>query len=97
MEYLVLRVTIPFEFSPVFQLDVSILTRRREIWLKFRKLVLPEKICIKVMSCKSSNGDFDHLFTTLRLYKSPVSPVFHIVVTVRIGLKTQLEWEHPIF
>ena len=97
MEYLVLRVTIPFEFSPVFQLDVSILTRRREIWLKFRKLVLPEKICIKVMSCKSSNGDFDHLLTTLRLYKSPVSPVFHIVVTVRIGLKTQLEWEHPIF
>ena len=26
---------------------------------------------------------------------SPVSPVFHNVVTVRIGLKTQLEWEHP--
>ena len=76
MEYLVLRVTIPFEFSPVFQLDVSILTRRREIWLKFRKLVLPEKICFKVMSYKSSNGDFDHLFTTLRLYKSPVSQVY---------------------
>ena len=26
---------------------------------------------------------------------SPVSPVFHTVVTVRISLKTQLEWEHP--
>ena len=26
---------------------------------------------------------------------SPVSPVFHTVVTVRIGLKTQSEWEHP--
>ena len=26
---------------------------------------------------------------------SPASPVFHTVVTVRIGLKTQLEWEHP--
>ena len=25
----------------------------------------------------------------------PVSPVFHTEVTVRIGLKTQLEWEHP--
>ena len=25
---------------------------------------------------------------------SPVSPVFHTVVTVRIGLKTQLELEH---
>ena len=27
--------------------------------------------------------------------RSPVSPVFHTVVTVRIGLKTKLEWEHP--
>ena len=26
---------------------------------------------------------------------SPVFPVFHIVVTVRIGLKTKLELEHP--
>ena len=26
---------------------------------------------------------------------SPVSPQFHTEVTVRIGLKTQLEWEHP--
>ena len=26
---------------------------------------------------------------------SPVSPVFHTVVKVRIVLKTQLEWEHP--
>ena len=26
---------------------------------------------------------------------SPGSPVFHSVVTVRIGLKTQLECEHP--
>ena len=26
---------------------------------------------------------------------SQVSPVFHSVVTVKIGLKTQLEWEHP--
>ena len=26
---------------------------------------------------------------------SPVSPVFHTVVTVIIGIKTQLEWEHP--
>ena len=25
----------------------------------------------------------------------PVSPVFLTVVTVRIGLKTELEWEHP--
>ena len=25
----------------------------------------------------------------------PVSPVFHTEVTVRIGIKTQLEWEHP--
>ena len=28
---------------------------------------------------------------------SPVSPVFYTVVTVRIGLKTQLEWEHPFY
>ena len=27
--------------------------------------------------------------------KSTVSPLFHPVVTLRIGLKTQLEWEHP--
>ena len=26
---------------------------------------------------------------------SPVSPLFYTVVTVRIGVKTQLEWEHP--
>ena len=26
---------------------------------------------------------------------SPVSPVFLTVVPVQIGLKTQLEWEHP--
>ena len=25
---------------------------------------------------------------------SPVSPVFHTLVTLKIGLKTQLEWEH---
>ena len=29
------------------------------------------------------------------VFKSPVSQVFHTVVTVRIHLKTQLEWEHP--
>ena len=27
---------------------------------------------------------------------SPDSPVFHTVVTVRISLKTQLDWEHLI-
>ena len=27
------------------------------------------------------------------VFLSPVSPVFHTVVTVRIHLKTQLEWE----
>ena len=27
---------------------------------------------------------------------SPVSPVFQTVVTAAIGLKTQLEWEHPL-
>ena len=26
---------------------------------------------------------------------SPISPVFHAVVTLTIGLKTQLEWGHP--
>ena len=26
---------------------------------------------------------------------SPVSPVFHTAVKVRIGLKTQLDWRHP--
>ena len=26
---------------------------------------------------------------------SPVSPVFRTVLTVRIGLKAQWEWEHP--
>ena len=26
---------------------------------------------------------------------SPVSPVFYAAVSVRIGLKTQFEWEHP--
>ena len=28
---------------------------------------------------------------------SPVSPVLHAVVTVRVGLKTELEWEHPFY
>ena len=28
-------------------------------------------------------------------FMSSVSPVFHTTVIVRIGLKTQLEWEHP--
>ena len=26
---------------------------------------------------------------------SPVSPVYYTVETVKIGLKTQLEWENP--
>ena len=30
-------------------------------------------------------------------FMSPISPVFHTVVTVRIGLKTQLEWENPFY
>ena len=29
------------------------------------------------------------------IFMSPVSPVFHTAVTVRISLKIQLEWEHP--
>ena len=29
------------------------------------------------------------------LFMSPFSPEFHTEVTVRIGLKTHLEWEHP--
>ena len=31
------------------------------------------------------------------MYISPVSPVFHTVVTVRIGLKTQLQQKHPFY
>ena len=34
------------------------------------------------------------VFPSTFLSMSPVSPVFHTVVTVRIGLKTQLELEH---
>ena len=40
-------------------------------------------------------GPTTSLFYVLGLFLSPVSPVFHTVVTVRIGLKTHLEWEHP--
>ena len=32
--------------------------------------------------------------SNLKIYLLPISQVFHTVVTVRIGLKTQLEWEH---
>ena len=28
---------------------------------------------------------------------SLVFPLFHAVVTVRIGLKTQSDWEHPFY
>ena len=35
-----------------------------------------------------------HLMTSQ--FMSPVSPVFHTIITVRIGLKTQLEQEHPL-
>ena len=34
------------------------------------------------------------VLTQLFLCMSPVSPVFYTVVTVRNGLKAQLEWEH---
>ena len=66
MEYLVLRVTIPFEFFQGFQLHVAILTRCREIWPEFGKLFLPEKISLKVRGCKSEIGGFDHTFFVRR-------------------------------
>ena len=42
----------------------------------------------------ADQGIFKHVIAVSSL--SPVSPVFHNLATVRIGLtKTQLEWEHP--
>ena len=35
------------------------------------------------------------LVLSFKRFMSPVSLVFQTVVTVRIGLKTQLEWEPP--